>query len=137
MSIVPSLWPPPSPDCHPLCQHCAANLRNTGSVCLRCQNARYLLLGDRCVPDCPSGYYAERGACQTCNAHCGSCDSQASCTSCRDPNKVLLFGDCQHESCAPQYYLDFPTKTCKGVRILGACALRMAVLSQEKKRIKG
>nr|XP_010967704.1 extracellular matrix organizing protein FRAS1 [Camelus bactrianus] len=149
-------------DCHPLCQHCAADLRNTGSVCLRCQNARYLLLGDRCVPDCPSGYYAERGACQKChsscrtcrgrgpfscsscdtglvlshlgtcstacfpghylddnhacqpcNAHCGSCDSQASCTSCRDPNKVLLFGDCQHESCAPQYYLDFPTKTCK------------------------
>ncbi|XP_058403319.1 extracellular matrix organizing protein FRAS1 isoform X7 [Diceros bicornis minor] len=149
-------------DCHPLCQHCAADLHNTGSICLRCQNARYLLLGDRCVPDCPSGYYAERGACkkchsscrtcqgkgpfscsscdpdlvlshlgtcsticfpghylddnracQPCNTHCGSCDSQASCTSCLDPNKVLLFGECQYESCAPQYYLDFPTKTCK------------------------
>lgn len=52
--------------------------------------------------------------CSACNMHCGRCDSQASCTSCRDPSKVLLFGDCQHESCAPQYYLDFSTKTCKG-----------------------
>ncbi|KAM7157358.1 extracellular matrix organizing protein FRAS1 isoform 1-T1 [Molossus nigricans] len=149
-------------DCHPLCQQCTADLHNTGSICLRCQNTRYLLLGDHCVPDCPSGYYAEKGACkkchsscrtcqgkgpfscsscdtdlvlshfgtcsstcfpghyldenracQSCSAHCGSCDSPASCTSCRDPNKVLLFGDCQHESCAPQHYLDFSTKTCK------------------------
>lgn len=52
--------------------------------------------------------------CSACNPHCGSCDSQASCTSCRDPNKVLIFGDCQNESCAPQYYLDFSTNTCKG-----------------------
>lgn len=52
--------------------------------------------------------------CSACNTHCGSCDSQASCTSCRDPSKVLLFGECQYESCAPQYYLDVSTKTCKG-----------------------
>ncbi|XP_022361766.1 extracellular matrix protein FRAS1 [Enhydra lutris kenyoni] len=149
-------------DCHPLCQHCTADLQHTGSVCLSCQNARYLLLGDHCVPDCPPGYFAERGACkkchsscrtcqgtgpfactscdadlvlshlgtcstacspghypddsracQPCGAHCGSCDSQAGCTSCRDPNKVLLFGECQYESCAPQYYLDFSTRICR------------------------
>ncbi|XP_032739045.1 extracellular matrix protein FRAS1 [Lontra canadensis] len=149
-------------DCHPLCQHCTADLHHTGSVCLSCQNARYLLLGDHCVPDCPPGYFAERGACkkchsscrtcqgtgpfsctscdadlvlshlgtcstacfpghylddsracQPCGAHCGSCDSQAGCTSCRDPNKVLLFGECQYESCAPQYYLDFSTRICR------------------------
>ncbi|XP_006885356.1 PREDICTED: extracellular matrix protein FRAS1 [Elephantulus edwardii] len=149
-------------DCHPLCQHCVANLHHTGSVCLRCQNAHYLLLGDHCVLDCPTGYYAEKGACkkchsscrtcqgrgpfacsscdanlvlshmgtctttcfpghylddnhacQPCDTRCGSCDSQASCTSCRDPNKVLLYGECQYESCAPQYYLDFSTKKCK------------------------
>lgn len=52
--------------------------------------------------------------CSACNTHCGSCNSQASCTSCRDPSKVLLFGECQYESCAPQYYLDVSTKTCKG-----------------------
>ncbi|XP_073093520.1 extracellular matrix organizing protein FRAS1 isoform X5 [Manis javanica] len=149
-------------DCHPLCQHCVADLHSPGSICLRCQNDRYLLLGDHCAPSCPSGYYTERGACkkchsscrtcqgrgpsscsscgvgltlshrgtcstscfprhypddnhvcQPCNAHCSSCDSQASCTSCRDPNKVLLFGECQYETCAPQHYLDFSTKTCK------------------------
>ncbi|KAM5339144.1 extracellular matrix organizing protein FRAS1 [Glossophaga mutica] len=149
-------------DCHPLCQQCVADLRNTGSVCLRCQNTQYLLLEDHCVPDCPSGYYAEEGACkkchpscrtcqgrgpfscsscdtdlvlshfgtcsttcfpghylddshacQPCNTHCRSCDSPASCTSCQDPNKVLLSGECQFESCAPQYYLDLSTKACK------------------------
>ncbi|XP_012860276.2 extracellular matrix organizing protein FRAS1 [Echinops telfairi] len=149
-------------DCHPLCQHCTANLHHTGSVCLQCQSAHHLLLGDRCVSDCPSGYYTDKGACkrchsscrtcqgrgpfacsscdthlvlshigtcittcfpghylddnhvcQSCNTHCRSCDSQARCTSCRDPNKVLLSGECQYESCAPQYYLDFITRTCK------------------------
>ncbi|XP_044921660.1 extracellular matrix organizing protein FRAS1 isoform X1 [Mustela putorius furo] len=149
-------------DCHPLCQRCTADLQHTGSICLSCQNARYLLLGDHCVPDCPPGYFAERGACkkchsscrtcqgtgpfsctscdadlvlshlgtcstacfpghylddgracQPCGEHCGSCDSQAGCTSCRDPNKVLLFGECQYESCAPQYYLDFSTRICR------------------------
>ncbi|XP_042534078.1 extracellular matrix organizing protein FRAS1 [Dipodomys spectabilis] len=149
-------------DCHPLCQLCTADLHDTGSTCLRCQNARHLLFRDHCVPHCPSGHYAERGACkrchpscrtcqgggpfscsscdtglvlthigtcsitcfpghylddnrvcQPCSPHCRSCDSQASCTSCRDPSKVLLFGDCQYESCAPQYYLDVSTNTCR------------------------
>ncbi|XP_045392852.1 extracellular matrix organizing protein FRAS1 isoform X1 [Lemur catta] len=149
-------------DCHPLCRRCAADLHSTGSVCLQCQSARHLLLGDHCVPACPSGYYAESGACkrchsscrtcraggpfscsscdaglllshlgtcsatcfpghypddshvcQPCDAHCRSCDSQAGCTSCRDPGKVLLFGECRSEGCAPQYYLDLSTNTCK------------------------
>ncbi|CAH6883331.1 Fras1 [Phodopus roborovskii] len=150
------------PNCHPLCQHCVANLHDTGSICLKCQHARHLLLGDHCVADCPPGHYAERGtckrchssckscqnegpsscsscntglvlthigtcsttcfpghylddnqACQPCNTLCRSCDSQGSCTSCREPSKVLLFGECQYESCAPQYYLDISTKTCR------------------------
>ncbi|KAM4854655.1 extracellular matrix organizing protein FRAS1 [Thomomys bottae] len=149
-------------DCHPLCQLCTADLHDTGSICLRCQNAHHLLFRDHCVPHCPSGYYSERGACkrchsscttcqgggpfscsscdtslvlthtgtcstacfpghylddnhvcQPCSPHCRSCDSQASCTSCLDPSKVLLFGDCQYEICAPQYYLDLFTKTCR------------------------
>ncbi|NWY04165.1 FRAS1 protein, partial [Nothoprocta ornata] len=149
-------------DCHPLCRQCVANLRDTGSVCLTCQNARHLLLGDHCVPDCPAGYYARSGACRRChpscktcsdegpfscsscnsslvlshtsmcvpvcspgyyrdesqtckpcNSQCLSCESAAGCTSCRDPAKVLLFGECQYESCAQQYYLDFSTKTCR------------------------
>lgn len=51
-------------DCHPLCRQCVANLWDTGSLCLKCQNARHLLLGDHCVPDCPMGYYTESGACK-------------------------------------------------------------------------
>ncbi|OXB58880.1 hypothetical protein ASZ78_012724 [Callipepla squamata] len=100
-------------DCHPLCRQCVANLRDTGSLCLKCHNARHLLLGDRCVPDCPAGYYLESGACKPCNRQCLNCESATVCTSCRDPAKVLLFGECQYESCAQQYYLDFSTKTCK------------------------
>ncbi|OWK55263.1 Extracellular matrix protein FRAS1 [Lonchura striata] len=100
-------------DCHPLCQQCVANLWDSGSVCLKCQHARHLLLGDRCVPDCPPGHYAEHGACKPCSSQCRSCDSAAGCTSCRDAAKVLLFGECQYESCAQQYYLDFSTKTCR------------------------
>lgn len=56
-----------------------------------------------------------------CNTHCRSCDSQGSCTSCRDPSKVLLFGECQYETCAPQYYLDISTKTCRGKAFPGLC----------------
>ncbi|XP_010019626.1 PREDICTED: extracellular matrix protein FRAS1-like, partial [Nestor notabilis] len=149
-------------DCHPLCRQCVANLWDTGSICLKCQNARLLLLGDHCIPDCPVGYYAENGACKRChpscktctgggpfacsscntslvlshtgmcvpvcsrgyyrdarhtcrpcNSQCLSCESATSCTSCRDPAKVLLFGECQYESCAQQYYLDFSSKTCR------------------------
>ncbi|XP_025062352.1 extracellular matrix protein FRAS1 isoform X12 [Alligator sinensis] len=149
-------------DCHPLCHQCVADLHNTGSICLQCQNARHLLLGDHCVPDCPMGYYAENGACKRChpscktcsgrspfscsscesslvlshtglctsacfpghyrdgsqackpcNSQCLSCESTAGCTLCRDLTKVLLFGECQYESCTQQYYLDFLTKTCR------------------------
>ncbi|KAM6401739.1 extracellular matrix organizing protein FRAS1 isoform 2-T2 [Pluvialis apricaria] len=149
-------------DCHPLCRQCVANLWDTGSICLKCQNARHLLLGDHCIPDCLLGYYAENGACKRChpscktctgegpfscsscntslvlshtstcvavcspgyyrddrqtckpcNRQCLSCESAAGCTSCRDPAKVLLFGECQYESCAQQYYLDFSSKTCR------------------------
>uniref|UniRef100_A0A8C4U634 VWFC domain-containing protein n=1 Tax=Falco tinnunculus TaxID=100819 RepID=A0A8C4U634_FALTI len=149
-------------DCHPLCHQCVANLQDTGSICLKCQNTRHLLLQDHCIPDCPVGYYAENGACKRChpscktctggdafscsscntslvlshtsmcvpvcspgyyrddrqtcrpcNSQCLSCESAAGCTSCRDPAKVLLFGECQYESCAQQYYLDFSSKTCR------------------------
>lgn len=36
------------------------------------------------------------------------------CTACRDPAKVLLFGECQYESCAHQYYLNTTTRVCRG-----------------------
>ncbi|XP_061439271.1 extracellular matrix organizing protein FRAS1 isoform X3 [Rhineura floridana] len=149
-------------DCHPLCRQCVADLQDTGSICLKCQNLHYLLLRDRCVLDCPIGYYRVGGECQECHPSCKtcqgrgpfsctscdpslvlshtgtcvlacflgfyrdedqhckpcsdlclSCASGTHCTSCKDPSNVLLFGECQDDSCAPQYYLDFNTKTCK------------------------
>uniref|UniRef100_A0ABM5GKG1 Extracellular matrix organizing protein FRAS1 n=1 Tax=Pogona vitticeps TaxID=103695 RepID=A0ABM5GKG1_9SAUR len=149
-------------DCHSLCSQCVADLKDEGSICLKCQNSHHLFLKDHCILECPAGYYRVDRMCQKChpscktcegegplactscdsslvlshlgsctsacflgfykdkNLHCKpcsgpclSCDSETSCTSCRDPSKVLLFGECQYDSCAPQYYLDFPTRTCK------------------------
>ncbi|NXD29010.1 FRAS1 protein, partial [Spelaeornis formosus] len=149
-------------DCHPLCQQCVANLWDAGSVCLKCQNARHLLLGELCLPACPPGHHAQNGSChrchpscktctgegpfscsschaslvlshrgacaplcspghyrddrhtcRPCSSQCRSCDSAASCTSCRDAAMVLLSGECVHEGCAPQYYLDFASNTCR------------------------
>ncbi|KAM9238088.1 extracellular matrix organizing protein FRAS1 [Dugong dugon] len=100
-------------DCHPLCQHCAADLHNTGSVCLRCQNSRYLLLGDHCAPHCPSGYYAEKGACKRCHSSCRTCQGKGpfSCSSC-DANLVLShIGTCT-STCFPGHYLD-DTHACR------------------------
>ncbi|ELW63934.1 Extracellular matrix protein FRAS1 [Tupaia chinensis] len=94
-------------DCHPLCQHCAAHLHSTGSICLRCQSVRHLLLGDHCVSDCPSGYYAEMGACKKCHSSCKTCQGRGpfSCSSC-DTNLVLShLGTCS-TTCFPGHYLD-------------------------------
>ncbi|KAI4572268.1 hypothetical protein MJT46_005336 [Ovis ammon polii x Ovis aries] len=94
-------------DCHPLCHHCVADLRDTGSICLQCQNARNLLLGDCCVPDCPSGYFVERGACKKCHSSCRTCQGRGpfSCSSC-DTGRVLShLGTCS-TACFPGHYLD-------------------------------
>lgn len=49
-----------------------------------------------------------------CDSQCLTCDTPGACTSCRDPTRVLLFGECQYDSCAHQYYLDATTRTCRG-----------------------
>lgn len=51
-------------DCHPQCQYCVANLHDTGSVCLKCQYSRYYFLGDRCIPECPAGFFVEGRNCK-------------------------------------------------------------------------
>ncbi|CAM4540352.1 unnamed protein product [Leuciscus chuanchicus] len=150
-------------ECEEGCQRCVADLQSgSGSVCLWCKVPRMLLLGDRCVPQCPlkyyrwhgackkchssceecsgdgpltctsclapdvlapsglcsprcpTGYYAdENRVCQMCDTQCLSCEMAGVCASCRDPAKVLLFGECQYESCAHQYYLNTTTRTCR------------------------
>lgn len=49
-----------------------------------------------------------------CDSQCLTCDTAGACTSCRDPSRVLLFGECQYDSCAHQYYLNTTTRTCRG-----------------------
>ncbi|KAG7278007.1 hypothetical protein CRUP_020323 [Coryphaenoides rupestris] len=105
-----------SGDCHRCsegCQRCVWDHRSgVGSVCLRCGAPGDLLLGDHCVSQCPWGLYPRDGACRTCDEQCGSCSGPGVCTSCRDPAKVLLFGECQYDRCAHQYYLNTTTRTC-------------------------
>ncbi|XP_059502142.1 extracellular matrix protein FRAS1 isoform X3 [Stegostoma tigrinum] len=149
-------------DCQPQCQHCTADLKDTGSVCVYCKNPREMLFGDTCISHCPTGYFMSRGICQrchsscktcsgeggysctacaanlvlshagqciaacppafysdnqqicqACNSQCLTCESNSACLSCKDPTKVLLFGECQYESCAQQYYIDYSTGTCR------------------------
>ncbi|KAK7830949.1 hypothetical protein U0070_018493, partial [Myodes glareolus] len=109
--IVFSCFSFPSIGCHSSCRSC----QNGGPFsCSSCDAGLVLTHIGTCSVTCFPGYYLDDNqACQPCNTHCRSCDSQGSCTSCRDPSKVLLFGECQYESCAPQYYLDISTKTCR------------------------
>lgn len=97
--------------CHSSCRSC----QNGGPFsCSSCDAGLVLTHIGTCSVTCFPGYYLDDNeVCQPCNTHCRSCDSQGTCTSCRDPSKVLLFGECQYESCAPQYYLDISTKTCR------------------------
>ncbi|XP_065453534.1 extracellular matrix organizing protein FRAS1 isoform X1 [Chrysemys picta bellii] len=100
-------------DCHPLCHQCVADLHDTGSVCLKCQNARHLLLGDRCVPDCPVGSYAESGVCKKCHSSCKTCSGGGpfSCSSC-DSSLVLSHTGMCTSACFLGYYRD-ESRTCK------------------------
>ncbi|XP_038615096.1 LOW QUALITY PROTEIN: extracellular matrix protein FRAS1 [Tachyglossus aculeatus] len=99
--------------CHPLCQHCTADPRHRGSLCLRCQSARHVLLGDGCVPTCPAGYYTGRGACTKCHPSCKSCrgEGPASCSSCDEALVLSHTGRCV-TACHPGYYLD-EGRTCQ------------------------
>ncbi|XP_057287145.1 extracellular matrix organizing protein FRAS1 [Pezoporus wallicus] len=100
-------------DCHPLCRQCVANLRDTGSICLKCQNARLLLLGDHCVPDCPMGYYVKNGACKRCHPFCKTCTGGGpfACSSCNTSLVLSHTGMCV-PVCSQGYYRD-AKQTCR------------------------
>uniref|UniRef100_A0AAV2MQ29 VWFC domain-containing protein n=1 Tax=Knipowitschia caucasica TaxID=637954 RepID=A0AAV2MQ29_KNICA len=120
--------------CSADCQRCTADLRAAGgSVCLWCKEPRAVLLGGRCVLECPVGYFGRHGSCVgqcapscpqgfyqdaqrnclDCDPQCLSCSIPGACTACQDPNKVLQFGECQYETCAHQYYINTTTRTCR------------------------
>ncbi|RXN23492.1 extracellular matrix FRAS1-like protein [Labeo rohita] len=98
--------------CHSSCEECSGDGPHS---CTSCLAPEVLAPSGLCSPRCPTGYYAdENRVCQMCDTQCQSCEMAGVCTSCRDPAKVLLFGECQYESCAHQYYLNTTTRTCRG-----------------------
>ncbi|XP_046698206.1 extracellular matrix protein FRAS1 [Silurus meridionalis] len=97
--------------CHSSCADCS---EEGPLFCSSCTAPNVLAPSGMCTSRCPIGYYAdERQVCQKCDRQCWTCEMAGVCTSCRDPEKVLLFGECQYESCAQQYYLNTTTHTCR------------------------
>uniref|UniRef100_A0A3Q1CIX6 VWFC domain-containing protein n=1 Tax=Amphiprion ocellaris TaxID=80972 RepID=A0A3Q1CIX6_AMPOC len=97
--------------CHASCESCSG----AGPLsCTSCPSGGVLLPSGLCAPKCPLGYHDNgHRICQVCDSQCLTCDMPGVCTSCRDPTKVLLFGECQYDSCAHQYYLNTTTRTCR------------------------
>ncbi|XP_035245707.1 extracellular matrix protein FRAS1-like isoform X1 [Anguilla anguilla] len=83
-------------ECQVGCQRCVARPENNESMCLRCMGPRDLALWDRCVLHCPSGFFAQNGACNKCHWSCESCSDEEpfSCTSCPVPLFLSLGGLC-------------------------------------------
>uniref|UniRef100_A0A4W3I1G5 Fraser extracellular matrix complex subunit 1 n=1 Tax=Callorhinchus milii TaxID=7868 RepID=A0A4W3I1G5_CALMI len=100
------------------CKRCHASCRTCSSEgpfgCSTCRADLVLAHNNMCVPACFPGFYSDNTqACQPCSSQCLTCESRSACLSCKDPAKVLLFGECQYEACAQQYYLDYSTMTCR------------------------
>ncbi|XP_031426498.1 extracellular matrix protein FRAS1 [Clupea harengus] len=97
--------------CHSSCESCSGE---GPLACTSCVAPGMLLPTGLCGPQCPMGYYADGDrVCRVCDSQCLTCEMAGVCTSCRDSAKVLLFGECQYESCAHQYYLNSSTRTCR------------------------
>uniref|UniRef100_A0A3B3VXF3 Fraser extracellular matrix complex subunit 1 n=1 Tax=Poecilia latipinna TaxID=48699 RepID=A0A3B3VXF3_9TELE len=103
--------------CHPSCESCSG----AGPLsCTSCPTKSVLLPSGLCAARCPVGYYDNgHRLCQ--DRQCLTCDTAGVCTSCRDPTKVLLFGECQYDSCAHQYYLNTTTRACRCDWSCNAC----------------
>uniref|UniRef100_A0A3Q3IUW6 VWFC domain-containing protein n=1 Tax=Monopterus albus TaxID=43700 RepID=A0A3Q3IUW6_MONAL len=97
--------------CHPSCEACSG----AGPLsCTSCPANAVLLPSGLCAPKCPLGYYDNgHRVCQACDSQCLTCEIAGVCTSCHDLAKVLLFGECQYDICAHQYYLNTTTRACK------------------------
>uniref|UniRef100_A0AAY4BT87 VWFC domain-containing protein n=1 Tax=Denticeps clupeoides TaxID=299321 RepID=A0AAY4BT87_9TELE len=97
--------------CHSSCDSCQGD----GPLsCTSCVAPGVLWPSGVCGSRCPVGFYVDANhVCQACDGQCLTCDMAGACASCRDPAKVLLFGECQYESCAHQYYLNTTSRTCR------------------------
>ncbi|XP_038647741.1 extracellular matrix protein FRAS1 [Scyliorhinus canicula] len=100
-------------DCQPQCKHCAADLRGTGSVCLYCKDTREMLLGDRCISHCPTGYFMSRGTCKRCHSSCKTCSTEGAygCTACAAELVLANTGMCI--AACPQAFYSDNKQTCQ------------------------
>ncbi|XP_077417485.1 extracellular matrix organizing protein FRAS1 isoform X1 [Vanacampus margaritifer] len=103
-------------ECSPECQRCTADLQTgVGSVCLWCKgpDAGALLLGDHCVPRCPTDHYGWHGACMRCHQSCEACSGAGplACTSCHAPGVLLPSGECAPR--CPLGYYDNSRRVCE------------------------
>ena len=80
----------------------------------------YFLHEDKCVGDCPTGYFAseKQQECVRCHADCASCDGPDidDCEVCRNPKAVRYNGECLSE-CPNNTFYDKNTNECRGVEL--------------------
>ncbi|KAM4616687.1 extracellular matrix organizing protein FRAS1 [Polymixia lowei] len=88
--------------CHESCSECSGPGQQE---CVSCSDPAALLKDGVCVPDCGSGYYAQRGVCNACDPSCDTCyPDNPKCMSC-PPGSALHHGRCISQ-CPDHYYLD-------------------------------
>ncbi|CAB1414147.1 unnamed protein product [Pleuronectes platessa] len=111
--------------CHSSCEACGG----AGPLaCTSCHGSDVLLASGLCAPRCPLGYFDNgHRICQACERQCQTCDMAGVCTSCRDPAKVLLFGECQYDSCAHQYYLNTTTRACRAAELIASGSVHSSI----------
>lgn len=77
----------------------------------------YFLYDDKCVEDCPKGYFINKmqQECVRCHVDCDTCDGPGfdDCEVCRNPKAVRYNGECRAECPEKTYYIR-TTRECRG-----------------------
>ncbi|KAM3849768.1 proprotein convertase subtilisin/kexin type 5-like, partial [Diretmus argenteus] len=96
--------------CPPDCKEC-----NRDGLCQECIQY-YFLHKDKCVDDCPTGYFAtkDQQECMRCHADCASCDGPDwdDCDVCQNPKAVRYNGECLPQ-CPTNTYHDKDMNECR------------------------
>lgn len=91
-----------------LCTVCSANCKSckgSADSCTGCRSG--VLFQDKCVLNCPDGYYKTSSGCLSCGSLCKTCSSSYGCTSCIDGYKLVGI-NCE-KICQEGYYLSSNT----------------------------
>uniref|UniRef100_A0A8C4WD60 Proprotein convertase subtilisin/kexin type 5 n=1 Tax=Gopherus evgoodei TaxID=1825980 RepID=A0A8C4WD60_9SAUR len=75
---------------------------------------QFFLHNGKCLPDCPSGFYADSRSCSPCHEDCKECDGPDSddCNECASRSFVLYNGEC-FEECPEGSYYETETEDCQ------------------------